>query len=332
MAKQSVKELGRTIPERLRLLSSLIARKPSQYTPEWASSIEQAFSLYTNTNTVNLVNCLNDALMERDWPLPAYIDLKIELRLAISNFGASLKGLLGLPKMLWTGFSLSWLVLGTSLLYHNDPHKAEKALSRIMIYFFKKHSKEVFKYWENSPLFKEKLQIIGDIKNTFRRKYWASCITTTLTLLDYLMREIFETEKLNVTIQVLRDAFFKEAKLESKDLKPGSAVWDGARNPEKGNTFAKSLEEDLRLPGVYLASFFEFANRYYEWYKSSNETVGSPLNRHAIIHCSSEYWSEENAVRILSFLDLTLRLEPFLKLLIHGKNANSDMERQGLRT
>jgi hypothetical protein len=150
---------------------------------------------------------------------------------------------------------------------------------------------------------------------------WAACISTTVPLLDFAMRAYFQTEKLNVSLQVLRDAFFNEAKLKPKDLMPGIAIWAGHVDPERGNTFAKSLNEDLRLPGIYLSSFFEFADRYYGWYSSADGTPCTALNRHAIMHCSSEYWTEPNAVRILTFLDLTLRLELVLKVLIRGEES-----------
>ena len=102
---------------------------------------------------------------------------------------------------------------------------------------------------------------------------------------------------------------------------PGHSLPEGNRDPDKGNAFANAIEEDLRLPGVYLASFVEFADRYYQWYKSAEIDSNTQLNRHAIIHCASEYWTQANAVRILIFLDLTIRLQRTLRILIHGKAA-----------
>ena len=120
----------------------------------------------------------------------------------------------------------------------------------------------------------------------------------------------------NDTIQVLRDAFINVAGLRPQDLMPGFAIWDGQRDPEKGNAFATSVEEDLRLPGVFLSSFFEFADRYYGRYKSTTAAPRSPLNRHAIMHGVPGFRSEANAARILTFVDLTLALEPVFRFCL----------------
>lgn len=91
---------------------------------------------------------------------------------------------------------------------------------------------------------------------------------------------------------------------------PGT-VWDG------NNLFVRASEDDLRLTGVLLSSFFHFARHYYAWYDNS-VTPPESLNRHAIIHGAFDDWSEENALRVLTFLDLTLRLEKPLRYLING--------------
>ncbi len=192
-----------------------------------------------------------------------------------------------------------------------------KHIFRAMRYLFSKHANDIFRYWENAPILKSKFPIIRDIQNTYRKKYWAACIPTTLSLLDYLMRVYFQSDTLNVSVQTLRNAFEK-AGLLPKDLKPGYAIWDGTKDSENGNTFFSSTDEDLRLPGVFLSSFVEFANSYYSWAKRDLSSNQSVLNRHTVMHCASEYWTEENCIKILTFFDLGLRLEPALKIIIHG--------------
>jgi hypothetical protein len=319
MAKQSVRELGRALPDRIRLLSRLIARKPPRFTSEWASSIEQAFTHYTRTSTVNLFQRVNECLIELDWPFPAYLDLKGELqRIARENKPKRWKWIWNIETS-WRGPSLPLLVVAAGM----TPAKGldKNPLDEGMTGLFRRNDAEVFRALRQASILQPKLQIIKEVELAYRRRMWAACISTTVPLLDFAMRAYFQTEKLNVSLQVLRDAFFNEAKLRPKDLMPGIAIWDGHVDPEKGNTFAKSLNEDLRLPGIYLSSFFEFADRYYGWYSSADKTPRTALNRHAIMHCSSEYWAEPNAVRILTFLDLTLRVEPVLKVLIRGEES-----------
>ena len=78
----SPQALAATLPGNLRYLSSLIARKPREFTGEWAASAEEAFSLYTRTSTVNLILSWNELLAEYRWPFPAYLDMREEAALA----------------------------------------------------------------------------------------------------------------------------------------------------------------------------------------------------------------------------------------------------------
>jgi hypothetical protein len=320
MGNHSVKQLATAIPGNLRLLASLIARKPSTFSPDWASTVDQAFSLYTRTRTVNMVLSNNDLLAEANWPFPAYLDLKKEVD------APSLKRLLAgkpLPafRTLYALLARKPLLCATLLLgITQNKEWRRNHISTNMVLFFWVHSKEIFQYWEQSSLLRGKEPIVQDIRRTFRKGYWAACIPTALALLDYLMRKYFQTTKLNVSIQTLRDAFEK-ARILPKDLKPGYAIWKGAKDPDQGNTFVTSIEEDLRLPGVLLSSFVEFANAYYGWYTVESSNSSSVLNRHAIMHCAADYWTIENTVKLLTFFDLTLRLEPALQVVIHGPSA-----------
>src|SRR5439155_25898553 len=144
------------------------------------------------------------------------------------------------------------------------------------------------------------------------------CLPTALGLLDFIMRNYFQTNRLNVSLQTLRNAFDK-AGILPRHLKPGSGVWDLKREAGSAILFP-SLDEDLRLPGVFLSSFVEFGSSYYAWHKIA-DGASPALNRHAIMHCASEYWTPHSAARLLTFLDLSLRLERVLKIVIHGSAA-----------
>lgn len=312
--KQSTKELGRVLPDRIRLLASLIARKPAQYTPEWAKTIDEAFSLYTRTSTINLFHQTNRLLIDLDWPFPAFIDLTEEQTRSARH--GSLQSLTG--RMVQASEVREIGITMTALIACLGGTNGSRFFDAAMVDLFDQHCDRVFGFLQNSPILQTKSQIVSDIKAAYRGRLWAATITAIVPLLDHIVREYFGARRLNVTIQVLRDAFMREAGLRPKDVMPGSAVWDGQKDPASGNTFAKSLEEDLRLPGVFLSSFFEFADRYYEWYKTTEAAPRTPLNRHAIMHCAAEYWTQPNAVRMLVFTDLTLRLERVLRILLSG--------------
>lgn len=322
MAKSSMKELGLELPNRIRLLSSLIARKPAKFTSEWASTIDESFDLYTNTKTVNLVHSINQGLMELNWPFPAYLSLRSEIARSTWAFSRRCSEL---ARTLWRGPSLGLLLLTSWDPTGEGPAVDQEHLDRGMVYIFQRNRKRVFDYLAACQSLRSKTPVVRDIEKAFEAGLWACCITTTMPLLDLVMRDYFDTQRLSVSIQALRDAFLKEAALRPYDLMPGSAIWDAHERPDRGNTFAKSLEEDLRLPGIYLSSFFEFADRYYRFYRSAEEAPESPLNRHAIIHCSFDLWTVENTVRILTFLDLTLRLRKPLRILIRGEEALSEL-------
>ena len=197
------------------------------------------------------------------------------------------------------------------------------ACDKYMIFLFQRNMRPLFHLLKTAPVLMQKKHIVYEIQRTNEQKLWAACISLIMPLLDHIIRDFSSDDDLHMSIQVLRDALHNEANLRPKDFMPGSAVWYGKSDPETGNTFASTLEEDLRLPGIYLSSFFEFADQYYEWYSSTSAKPKSSLNRHAVMHCSSEFWSEANTIRMLTFLDLTLRLEKPLKVLIHGKGIDN---------
>jgi hypothetical protein len=316
VARESVRELGRVLPDRIRLLASLVARKPRQFSPEWASTIDDAFRLYTNTSTIDLLNSINRLLIDREWPFPPYVDLRFEMTHGMDMvFEVVERKWRALPSVFRHRHTLSFVVLSAFASIEKGQHEL---LDQAMIGLFRRHRKAMVRRWMSSDVIGARSDVIGDVAAAYERKLWAAAITTAVPLLERIMRRFFDTERLNVTIQVVRDAFMNVAGLRPEDLMPGFAVWDGQRDPAKGNTFAASVEEDLRLPGVFLSSFLEFADRYYGWYKSTISAPESPLNRHAIMHGASGFRSEANAARILTFIDLTLALQPLFLVLIKG--------------
>ena len=289
------KELSRELPDRIKQLSGMIARKPAHFTSNWAKSIKESFNLYTRTSTINLFQSINDVLIEAEWPLPSYIDLKdtipnqIKLVLLMPNF----------------------LVLAKEL-------GQDESFNFEMSKLFRKYSKQVFANFKENLLLKSQGRIIAEIERAYRLKMWAVCITSIFPLLDLVARSYFKTDNLRVSIQELEQAFTL-ADIKPVDLKPGFSIHERQQDFGQKDVLISSPEEDLRLLGIYLSSFLEFAKRYYGWYTSTSSKPSSKLNRHAIIHCASECWTESNVVRLLMFLDLTIQLEDVFKILIHGE-------------
>jgi hypothetical protein len=315
--KTTPRQLAAALPDNIRFLASLIARKPESFTPRWAATVDEAFSFYTRTSTVNLVLSFSNMFAAEGWPFPAHLDLRRELDLFVKGWPPERPSLARKWKRLIRRFGAKVML---ALLKGVVPEEqGDSGLSSVMVGFFARDSKEIFEFWRSCPILSSKLPIIRGVEQTYRNRYWAACLPTALPILDFVIRTYFETNTLKVTIDTLHQAFEK-AHILPKDLKPGYAVWQGRKQPDEGNAFADSLDQDLRLPGVLLASFVQFAADYYGWYKLD---VGNPsvLNRHAILHCASEYWNSEYTTKFLMFLDLTLRLRRPLEVIIHGANA-----------
>ena len=71
--------------------------------------------------------------------------------------------------------------------------------------------------------------------------------------------------------------------ITSKSLKPGYIAWDIAN--EQPRLTDEATQTDLRLVGIGLGSFLDFASIYYSWYRKNKGVT--ELNRHAVIHCAS---------------------------------------------
>ena len=320
MAKQSVRELGRVLPDRLRLLAKLLARKPQRFTPRYARTVDEAFHLYTRSSTINGLQALSTMLAHLNWPFPAYVDWEKDQRKAGRELNALLK--LGIVSLPYIAVRPSLQSIGMiSVMADENDSKVMAAIDAAVVTVFKRHRKVIFADLAASSPLSNRLQVLREIEQAYNAHLWTAVISTTVPLLDLVMRTYFGTSKLNTSVQSLRDAFINEAGIRPKDLMPGSAIWDGQKDPETGNTFAQSIEEDLRLPGVYLSSFLEFADRYFEWYRESDTMPRSPLNRHAIVHGASEFGSEANAAKMITFLDLLVRLETPLQILLQGEAA-----------
>ena len=325
----SVAGLAASLPMNILLLAGMIARKPAQHTSEWAATCEESFSLYTRTSTINLLQSQSAMFAESNWPFSAYLDLRRELAPEATDMMGWAKA--SRPRlivaMLRSKVSFINLTLRASFAgFANDGspwryNLQREAITALMILLFYRESRRIFAYWRSRAILQNRIPIIRQIERTYRRGDWAPCLHTSLALLDHIIRRYFQTDRLNVSLQTLRNAFDR-ANILPSDLKPGFSIWDGKYGwgDKVNNRFAHRVEDDLRLPGVLLSSFARFGSDYYAWYKV--DAAGPEvLNRHAIQHCAGAYWTKENAIKLLTFLDLTLRLQHPLEILIHGLEA-----------
>jgi len=109
----------------------------------------------------------------------------------------------------------------------------------------------------------------------------------------------------------------RQAGITSDDLKPGYIGQNASK--EKGDPeHDKVVENDLRLVGIGLGSFVDTASTFYEYYrKNPTDDSIDELNRHAVIHCAPvNFNSKLHAAKLLTFIDLTLELEPVFKILL----------------
>lgn len=284
-------------------LKSKIARKPLIYTSEHALSINESFKKYTRTRTINLMLTLNELLCLNNWPFPSYIlesrpsDIKIMISLLMSM---KIK-------------QIFFMLMKKNII--QEEKMIQSFIDRFMCILFYLHKKEIFSRWKNNPVFANKEYIIDNIYSNYKSKYWYSCIVSVMPLLDFLCRNYFDTNKLERDItQVI--SIFRNSGILAEHIKPGYIAWEVAKE-EGGGNIQEATEKDLRLVGIYLGSFLDFADIYYAYHRKEISNSVSKINRHAIIHGSDlDIWNRENATRILIFLDLIICLEPALKILL----------------
>jgi hypothetical protein len=164
----------------------------------------------------------------------------------------------------------------------------------------------------NSTMLEGHHQQLMELKKVYVRGYWYSCVTATFPLLDYICRELLHTNNLTKGIGDLCK-LFSNARIGLESLRPGSGAWDYAK--KTGTNGKGVLEKDLRLVGVALESFLQFATIYYG-HCDQDEGV-MVLNRHAVLHgAKGRIWTKEDATKLLLFLDLMYSLVPVFEILL----------------
>ncbi|MGH9895998.1 MAG: hypothetical protein ACREA0_29220, partial [bacterium] len=155
-------------------------------------TVDEAFTRYTNTSTVNLLLSWSDVLAERGWPFPAYLDLDrevagLQLKRPQSTAGVLLRIVLGRPIF---SHATLWAALADHLA--GD----QQLFSIVMMTYFWRHNRSIFAGWRQAPFLRSREPVITDIQRTYRRGYWAACIPTALILFDHVIRDYFGTASL----------------------------------------------------------------------------------------------------------------------------------------
>jgi hypothetical protein len=187
----------------------------------------------------------------------------------------------------------------------------KKYLSDVyMLCRFRLVSSKVFASWKSQPLLQTKKQIILDVEKAYNGKLWGTCMPSILPLIDYLMREYFQTNNLTTSMGVLWQAFEianfipKDTSDLTSGLKPILGTWEIEGKQSNLKKVSDNPEKDLRLPGVYLTSLVDFARRYYAFHHIASNTT--EINRHAILHGDMNYCSRvqtTKSVYVFRFVD-----------------------------
>lgn len=298
--------------ENLKRLSSRIASKPANYTTEWARTIDDAFEKYTNTRTINLLKIANICLIDAGWPFPAYLDLEKEYERFLKR--KHMWGAIKTPPGLYSGKSDIFSVM--LFCETSEPNK-KKLYEAFLVRLLRKNLLHICTDLKKSSYLTLHTQLIDELHSAYQNKLWGVFSIGVMSLTDAVMRGYFSTDNLRTSVSdIVRG--FREAKLKPEDLMPGYTMTSSA-----GNTLAgikiNSPGNDLRLVGIYLSSFLEFAEKYYQWCDIAKKDDSQVLNRHSLIHGATQLVTEADAAKMLTFLDQVVRLQKPLTILIQKK-------------
>ena len=293
----------------LEILRGKIARKPADYIPQkdYPRSIEDSFSRYIRTHHVNLILSLSDLLrVQFGWPFPFFV-----LSLSQSKYWLLTAAF---PLIAWV-----YICVSLELMLHRSPDedkarmaRSTKLIDKGMVKLVQLSSRKLFRRWRSTEMLAEHHQELKEIQKIYTRGYWYSCVAAVFPLLDYVCRELLQTKHLTKGVGHINKVF-SEANICLESLRPGFGALDYAK--EIGADPQEISNKDLRLVGVALESFLQFATIYYGNFTQDQDV--SVLNRHAVLHgARGKVWTREDATKLLLFLDLMINLAPVFEILL----------------
>lgn len=332
-------------------LQKSIPSKPIEYTADIPFSINESLEKYLRTSTINNIRMASWILDSNGWPIPLYVDPKnIQIGFLHKIVLAKSNGLYGnfkyysmLGSLIVNSFQPSkiskTLMYRMFLLLH--PIKTVRYYDWFIVPIFCKAFKitnlsdiivdlfEVnFKYYQTKIMSNKHLDSkqvnLSNIFSAYQSGNYASCISTIYPLLDFLTRLFLNVTNLTIGIgyinKIIKDAGFTLDEIDN--LKPGAFThkflnkhgFDKIQEKEYSK-LSKQHEYKLGLPGIALSSFLHFSSKYYADYRDES-TKPNQLNRHAIIHgANTDCFTQENTVKLLTYMYLMLELEPVLKIV-----------------
>lgn len=192
MSKSKAEELSKRLYPNLVELADQIARKPIEHNSNWATTIVDAFSLYTRTNTVNQLVASGESFREVNWPFPAFMDIEREIRHIQRDFWW-----LTIPIL---GRVIGWRSFTIAICRLNPSTNNQVFVDWLMCRRFNQVSQQIFRYWYNHPLLSVKKKHLNDIFATYRHSLWHACVPALLPQLDFLIRTFLKTEKLTIGV------------------------------------------------------------------------------------------------------------------------------------
>jgi hypothetical protein len=323
------------LEKNLEALRQALPKKPAVYTTDFPLTIAEALTKYANQKTVNLLGINVACYNEQGWPLPLYVDHRhirvgffnnvFDRRSQASN-NKSFRRMERWKNMrkvtFWSARSRPWSCLGIPV--HRNIYE-KNSIDRAVIELFTANIKLVkSKFLSHASLTAHKEQVV-EIFSAYRHRHWASCISLIYPILDSVARRVLNTDKLTKDMQSLCK-LFRQIGIDKKETDVFMGVTNAVMLTEKIRTGEISKEEGRKLEekgyknhlyliGPPLSSFLQFSHRYYGDYVTPS-SPGDPLNRHAIVHGSyTQFASQANVVRLITYLYLILELDPVFKIL-----------------
>ncbi|RBQ06703.1 hypothetical protein [Pedobacter miscanthi] len=339
----------------LETLKKKIPKKPKTKLPVYPKNISESLQLYLRHRTIDVMRYACWIYDEHNWPLPLYVNpAKIKIgylnefmftKLGMNDFKYfDLFG--GLRLKIDEAFEMPRNII-TRCMWLLRYHKRKKLeyfdylivplicrffgvtnISTFNIELFNENYDYLsLKIIENQIL-QEKRDIVKEIFANFKKGRYASCITSIYPILDFLTRRYFDTKDFGKDM-VSVNAMFKAAgfgEQEIDNLKPGAAtrklmvlLTKNEISRAEYKVLSEKHEHGLGFAGMALSSFLTFSNQYYGYYRSEKGDA-DVLNRHSILHgANNDFGTKINAIKLITYLYLTLELEPVLKILFKNK-------------
>jgi hypothetical protein len=308
-------------------LLELIPKKPSKFTSDFPTSIAECFHKYMRRRTVNYISIFAVDYDQHGWVFPLFVN-PCKLNLGRINTLLAQNSYFPIPL---DKPNFNWVSIpNTCERFNAERRESVINFSFSYIEMFAANINNMRKYFLNHKLLENHDRQIKDIINCCKKGYWTACICSVFPLLDFVIRKIFKTKKLERDITYIV-GIFKRAGFDFEavdNLKPNQAIMKAVdqlvvdkTTPHEEliqnlNTVSEKTK-NYGFIGVALSSFLYFSYEYYAYYRRDDLNT-STLNRHAILHgATNEYSTPENCVRLISFLYLTLELEPVLKIVLN---------------